>query len=88
MSIVTYFLQIGKKNPLKLCAVRQYLEGTPNFLTSCPSLVYFAHMHGIYKPNVPVLIKKTSFEVRHCKIDNFQCSDNILNPNDSFGIQH
>ena len=26
-------------------------------------------MHGIYKPKYPLLIKKTSFEVKHCKIE-------------------
>ena len=25
-------------------------------------------MYGIYKSNEPLLIKKTSFEVKHCKI--------------------
>ena len=37
---------------------------------SCPSLVYLADMYGIYKSNEPLLIKKTSFEVKHCKIEN------------------
>ena len=36
---------------------------------SCPSLVYLADMYGIYKSNEPLLIKKTSFEVKHCKIE-------------------
>ena len=36
---------------------------------SCPSLVYLAHMCDIYKSNEPLLIKKTSFEVKHCKIE-------------------
>ena len=53
----------------KLCAVRYYLAGTPNFPTSCPSLVYVADMHGIYKLKYPLLNKKTSFEVKHCKIE-------------------
>ena len=48
---------------------RHYLAGTPNFPSSCPSLVYLADMHGIYKSNVPLLTKKTSFEVKHCKIE-------------------
>ena len=26
-------------------------------------------MYGIYKSNEPKLIKKTSFEVKHCKIE-------------------
>ena len=26
-------------------------------------------MYGIYKSNEPLLIKKTSFEVKHCKIE-------------------
>ena len=34
-----------------------------------PSLVYLADMYGIYKSNVPLLIKKISFEVKHCKIE-------------------
>ena len=36
---------------------------------SCPRLVYLAGMCGISKSNVPLLIKKTSFEVKHCKIE-------------------
>ena len=28
-----------------------------------------ADMYGIYKSNEPLLIKKTSFEVKHCKIE-------------------
>ena len=31
---------------------------------SCPSLVYLTDMHGIYESYVPLLIKKTSFEVK------------------------
>ena len=27
-------------------------------------------MYGIYQSNEPLLIKKTSFEVKHCKIEN------------------
>ena len=50
-------------------AVRYYLVGTPNVPSSCPSLVYLADMYGIYKSSVPFLIKKTSFEVKHCKIE-------------------
>ena len=34
-----------------------------------PSLVYIADMHGIYKSKYPLLIKKTSFEVKHCEIE-------------------
>ena len=49
-------------------AVRYYLAGTPNLPFSCPSLVHVADRYGIYKSNVPLLIKKTSFEVKHCKI--------------------
>ena len=41
---------------------------TPNLPSSCPSLVYLADMYGIYKSNESLLIKKTSFEVKHCKI--------------------
>ena len=50
-------------------AVRYYLAEIPNFPSSCPSLVYLADMYGIYKLNVPLLIKKTSFEVKHCKLE-------------------
>ena len=46
-----------------------YLAGTQNFPTCCPSLVYIADMHGIYKSKYPILIKKTSLEVKHCKIE-------------------
>ena len=67
LSIVTYFLRL--KLPPKLCAVRYYLAGTPTFPSSCPSLVYLADMYGIYKSNGPLLIKKTSFDVGHCKIE-------------------
>ena len=49
--------------------MRYSLAGTPNLPFSCPSLVYFADMYGIYKSNEPSLIKKTSFEVKHCKIE-------------------
>ena len=49
--------------------IRYYLAGTPNFPTSCPSLVHIADMHGSYKSKYPLLIKKTSFEVKHCKIE-------------------
>ena len=52
-----------------LRAVRYFLAGTPNFPTRCPSLVYIADMHGVYKSKCPLLIKKTSFEVKHCKIE-------------------
>ena len=54
--------------PPKSRAVRYSLAGTPNLPFSCPSLVYYADMYGIYKSNEPLLIKKTSFEVKHCKI--------------------
>ena len=37
--------------------------------SSCPSLVYLADMYGIYKSNEPILIKKTSFEVKLYKIE-------------------
>ena len=37
--------------------------------SSFPSLVYLADMYGINKSNEPLLIKKTSFEVKHCKIE-------------------
>ena len=36
---------------------------------SCPSLVYLVDMYGIYESNVPLVIKKTSFEVKRCKIE-------------------
>ena len=45
------------------------LAGTPNLPFSCPSLVYLVYMYGIYKSNEHLLIKKTSFEVKHCKIE-------------------
>ena len=64
---MTYFLRL--RFPPKSCAVRYYLGGTQNFPTSCPSLVYIADMHGIYKSKYPLLIKKTSFEVKYCKIE-------------------
>ena len=67
LTIVTYFLKY--KFPPKSRAVRYSLAGTPNLPFSCPSLVYFADMYGIYKSNEPLLIKKTSFEVKHCKIE-------------------
>ena len=56
------------KFPSKSRAVRYSLAGTPNLPFSCPSLVHYADMYGIYKSNEPLLIKKTSFEVKHCKI--------------------
>ena len=40
-----------------------------NFPTSCPSLVYILDMHGICKSKYSLLIMKTSFEVKHCKIE-------------------
>ena len=43
--------------------------GTPNLPFSCPSLVSLADMYGIYKSNEPLLIKKTSFELTHFKIE-------------------
>ena len=49
--------------------VRYYLAGTLNFPTGCPSLVYVADMHGVYKSKYLLLTKKTSFEVKHCKIE-------------------
>ena len=56
-----------------MLSVRYYLAGTPNFPTSCPSLVYIADMHGVYKSKHPLLIKKTSFDIevkhRDCKIE-------------------
>ena len=64
-TIVTYFLRY-KFQP-KSGAVRHYLAGTPNLPSSCPSLVYIADMYGIYKSYAPLLIKKKSFEVKHCK---------------------
>ena len=66
-SIVTYILRLNF--PSKSCAVWHYLAETPDFPSSCPSLVYLADMYVIYKSNVPLLIKKTSFEVKHCKIE-------------------
>ena len=67
VSIVTYFLRY--RFPPKSSAVCYYLAGTSSFPTSCPSLVYIADMHGVYKSKYPLLIKKTSFEVEHCKIE-------------------
>ena len=54
-----------------VCAVRYYLAETPNFPTSCPSLVYIADMHGTYKSPLllPLLFKKTSSEVKHGNIE-------------------
>ena len=48
-----------------------YLAGTPN------SLVNIADMHGIYKSKYPLLIKKTSFEVKHCKIETVVLSRSV-----------
>ena len=59
-----------QKFPPKSRAVRYSLAETPNLPFSCPSLVYLADMYGIYKSNELLLIKKTSFEVKHCKIEN------------------
>ena len=59
-TLLTYFVS---EISTKLRAVRYYLAGTPDFLTSCPSLVYIADMHGLYKSKYPLLIKKTSFEL-------------------------
>ena len=67
---MTYFLKL--KFPAKSLAVKYSLAGTPNLPSSCPSLVYLADMYGIYKSNEPLLIKKTSFEVKHCKIETEQ----------------
>ena len=50
-------------------AVRYSLAGTPNLTFSCSSLVYLVDMYGIYNSNESLLIKKTSFEVKHCKIE-------------------
>ena len=47
----------------------QKREITPNLPSSCPSLVYLADMYDIYKSYVTLLIKKTSFELKHCKIE-------------------
>ena len=52
--LLTYFPRY--KFPPKPCAVR-------NYLASCPSLVYLAGKHCIYKSNVHFLIKKMSFEL-------------------------
>ena len=41
--------------------IRYYFAGTPNLPSSCPSLVFLAVMHGIYKSNAPLLIKKTFY---------------------------
>ena len=38
-------------------------------LTKYTSLVYLADIYDIYKSYGPLLIKKTSFEVKHCKIE-------------------
>ena len=53
----------------KLRAVRYYLAETPHFPTRCLNLVYIADKHGIYKLKYPLLIKKTSVEVKHYKIE-------------------
>ena len=58
---------LGKKP--RTVFTRYSLAGTPDLLFSCPSLVYLEDMYGIYKSNEPLLIKKTSFEVKHCKIE-------------------
>ena len=42
---------------------------TANFLSNCPSLIYSVDMFGIYKSNVPLLIKETLLEVKHGKIE-------------------
>ena len=55
-------------------SVRHCLPGTPDFPSSCPSLVYLADMYGIYKSNAPVLIKETSFKVKHCTIETVSIS--------------
>ena len=64
---MTYFRRY--KFPPKSRAVKYSLAGIPNLPSSCHSLVYLADMYGIYKSNEPLLIKKTSFEVKHCKIE-------------------
>ena len=64
---MTYFSR--QKFLPKSHAVRYSFAGTPHLPSSCPSLVYLADMYGIYKLNEPLLIKKTSFEVKHCKIE-------------------
>ena len=52
------------------CDLLSYVKfSTPNLSSSCPSLVYLADMYGIYKSNEPLLIKDSSFEVKHCKIE-------------------
>ena len=54
---------------------KHYLAGTPNSPSSCPSLVYLVtDMYGIYKSYVLLLIKKPSFEVKHCKIETVDIS--------------
>ena len=45
-----------------------YLAVTPTFPSSCPSLVYVADVHCIYKSNYPLFNKEMSFEGKHCKI--------------------
>ena len=64
-----YMIKKDDKEYQKSRAVRYSLARTPNLPFSCPSLVYLADMYGIYKSNEPLLIKKTSFEVKHCKIE-------------------
>ena len=46
------------KFPPKMCAVTYYFAETPNFPSSCPSLVYIADMHCIHKSNVPFIDQK------------------------------
>ena len=46
-----------------------YLAGTQSFPTGYPSPVYIADIHGVYESKYPLLIKKTSFEVKHSKIE-------------------
>ena len=55
--------------PVWLKAKTDSTDITPNLPSSCPSLVYLADIYGIKKSNVPLLIKKTSFDVKHCKIE-------------------
>ena len=64
--VLVYYSSVIKLLLLLICWFLSFLLLLFIVTHSC----YFWHVtHGIYKSNVPLLTKKTSFEVKHCKIE-------------------
>ena len=63
MVVISYNQSYGQNKKNESSEASRSLPGHASII------LYLADMYGIYKSYAPLLIKKTSFEVKHCKIE-------------------